>query len=129
MTKIKQIFQMQSKRNNPNSYRVYDVSGISPTLTASGGGGHQPHIVEGRNEMGLRIRKLTPRECMRLQGVDDEVIDKLIAAEISDSQLYKAAGDAVTVNVVYAIAKAIREQTEPKENVSFEELLEDKKDE
>ena len=79
--------------------------------------------------MGLRIRKLTPRECMRLQGVEDEIIDKLISAEISDSQLYKAAGDAVTVNVVYAIAKAIREQTEPKENVSFEELLEDKKDE
>lgn len=123
MTKIKQILQMQSKRDNPNSYRVYDVSGISPTLTVPGGGGRQPHISDGRNEMGLRIRKLTPRECMRLQGVEDEVIDKLISAGISDGQLYKAAGDAVTVNVVFAVAKAIREQTEPKENVNFDDIL------
>lgn len=54
-----------------------------------------------------RPRKLTPRECMRLQGVDEEVIDRLIASGISDSQLYKAAGDAVTIPVVYEIAKKI----------------------
>jgi DNA (cytosine-5)-methyltransferase 1 len=52
-----------------------------------------------------RIRRLTPRECMRLQGVADEVTDKLIAAKISDSQMYRAAGDACTVNVIYEIAK------------------------
>lgn len=51
-----------------------------------------------------RIRKLTPRECMRLQGVDDAVTGKLIEAGISDTQLYKAAGDAVTIPVVKAIA-------------------------
>jgi DNA (cytosine-5)-methyltransferase 1 len=54
---------------------------------------------------GIRIRRLTPRECMRLQGVADEVTDKLIAAKISDSQMYRAAGDACTVNVIYEIAK------------------------
>jgi DNA (cytosine-5)-methyltransferase 1 len=52
-----------------------------------------------------RIRRLTPKECMRLQGVDDAVTDKLIAAGISDSQLYRSAGDAMTVNVLYEIAK------------------------
>ena len=51
------------------------------------------------------IRKLTPRECMRLQGVPDSITDKLIAAGISDTQLYRAAGDAVTVNVVREIGK------------------------
>jgi DNA (cytosine-5)-methyltransferase 1 len=51
------------------------------------------------------IRVLTPRECMRLQGVPDYITDKLIAANISDSQLYRAAGDAWTVNVGYEIAK------------------------
>ena len=55
----------------------------------------------------MRIRRLTPRECMRLQGVPDSVTDKLIVAGISDTQLYRAAGDACTVNVVYEIAKAI----------------------
>lgn len=42
---------------------------------------------------------------MRLQGVDDAITDKLIAAGISDTQLYRAAGDAWTVNVGYEIAK------------------------
>lgn len=52
-----------------------------------------------------RIRRLTPRECMRLQGVPDYITDKLIAARISDTQMYRAAGDAVSVPVVYEIAK------------------------
>lgn len=52
-----------------------------------------------------RIRRLTPKECMRLQGVSDEITDKLVAAGISDSQLYRSAGDAMTVNVLYEIAK------------------------
>lgn len=54
-----------------------------------------------------RIRRLTPRECMRLQGVPDYITDKLIAAGISDTQMYRAAGDACTVNVIYEIARRI----------------------
>ena len=51
----------------------------------------------------FRIRKLTPRECWRLQGFPDEAFDR--AAEVnSNSQLYKQAGNSVTVNVIYAIA-------------------------
>lgn len=52
-----------------------------------------------------RIRRLTPRECMRLQGVPDYITDKLIQAGISDTQMYRAAGDACTVNVIYEVAK------------------------
>lgn len=54
-----------------------------------------------------RIRRLTPRECMRLQGVPDYITDKLIAAGISDAQMYRAAGDACTVNVIYEIARRL----------------------
>ena len=54
-----------------------------------------------------RIRRLTPRECMRLQGVPDYITDKLIAARISDTQMYRAAGDACTVNVIYEIARRL----------------------
>ena len=54
-----------------------------------------------------RIRRLTPRECMRLQGVPDYITDKLIAAGISDTQMYRAAGDACTVNVIYEIARRL----------------------
>lgn len=53
-----------------------------------------------------RIRKLTPRECWRLQGFPDWAFDK--AAEVnSDTQLYKQAGNSVTVNVIEAIAKEL----------------------
>ena len=54
----------------------------------------------------VRIRKLTPRECFRLQGWTDEYFDR--AAMInSDSQLYKQAGNGVTVNVIQAIAERL----------------------
>ena len=54
----------------------------------------------------ISIRKLTPRECWRLQGFTDEQFDKAAAVN-SNSQLYKQAGNAVTVNVVEEIGKHI----------------------
>lgn len=51
----------------------------------------------------LRIRKLTPLECWRLQGFSDEQFYKAKNSGVSNSQLYKQAGNAVTVNVVDAI--------------------------
>ena len=56
---------------------------------------------------GCRIRKLTPRECWRLQGFPDWAFDKAKNAGISDSQLYKQAGNSVTVSVVYEIARRL----------------------
>ncbi len=56
-----------------------------------------------------RIRRLTPRECWRLQAFDDFLFDRAKAAGISDAQLYKQAGNAVTVNVVYEIGLKLAE--------------------
>lgn len=53
-----------------------------------------------------RIRRLTPRECLRLQGWTDDRID-LVMPLHSDTQLYKQAGNGVTVNVVEAIGKRL----------------------
>ncbi|HBE9673988.1 TPA: DNA cytosine methyltransferase, partial [Clostridioides difficile] len=50
------------------------------------------------------IRRLTPKECFRLQGFPDKYYERA-ASVCSDSQLYKQAGNAVTANVVYEIAK------------------------
>ena len=56
---------------------------------------------------GFRIRKLTPRECWRLQGFPDWAFDK--AQEVnSKTQLYKQAGNSVTVNVIKAIAQNLK---------------------
>ncbi|NFS21388.1 DNA cytosine methyltransferase [Clostridium botulinum] len=57
---------------------------------------------------GGRIRRLTPKECWRLQGIPDDITDKVINAGISDTQMYKGAGDACTVNVIYEIARRLK---------------------
>jgi len=56
----------------------------------------------------ISIRKLTPRECFRLQGWTDDYFDKAQFVN-SDSQLYKQAGNAITVTVMEDIAKALKE--------------------
>ena len=51
----------------------------------------------------FRIRKLTPKECFRLMGVDDKDIDKIQAAGVSNSGQYKLAGNSIVVDVLYHI--------------------------
>ena len=62
---------------------------------------------QGIVERGGRIRRLMPRECLRLQGFEDSQIDKILAIT-SDAQAYKQAGNCVTVNVIEAIGRRIR---------------------
>lgn len=108
---------------------VYSDEGISPTLTTNKGEGIKilqvgrgfnkggvkdivPALTKNSwqennfliNKLTWRIRKLTPRECWRLQWFPDWAFDR--AAEVnSNSQLYKQAGNSVTVNVIWKIAK------------------------
>lgn len=170
---------------NPQTGRVYDIDGISPTLNTMQGGGHEPKVMviddQGRKNKkispkhvvptlraqshgnepkivirqgtkqgyalastgdyinldfpnsktrrgrvgrqvantlltsgnqgvvteGLKIRKLTPRECWRLQAFPDWAFDK--AQEVnSKTQLYKQAGNSVTVNVIKSIAERLK---------------------
>lgn len=67
----------------------------------------QANSVQGLVERGGRIRRLMPRECLRLQGFDEDQIDRLLAIT-SDAQAYKQAGNSVTVNVIEAIGQRIR---------------------
>ena len=60
----------------------------------------------------FRIRKLTPRECFRLMGVDDKDIDKMQAAGISQSGQYKLAGNSIVVDVLYHIFRKMFIDTE-----------------
>ena len=53
----------------------------------------------------MRIRRLTPKECWRLMGFDDEDFDKAKASGVSDSQLYKQAGNSIVVNVLEGVLR------------------------
>lgn len=84
-----------------NAYnKTIDQTGLSPTLTTRPEG-FKTAILPITED--LRIRKLTPLECWRLQGFTDEQFYKAKNSGVSNSQLYKQAGNAVTVNVVDAI--------------------------
>ena len=67
------------------------------------------HGVAVGNYPHYRIRRLTPLETWRLQGFSDEDFFKVRNAGMSDSQLYKQAGNSVTINVIDALAKNINE--------------------
>jgi len=86
--------------------RIYDSSGLAVCITSSSY--FMPKyvvIVPQKTKAGyaIAIRKLTPRECLRLMGWHDQDIDKLINANISNAQLYKLAGNSIVVNVLIGI--------------------------
>ena len=71
------------------------------TITAHAGHGDVPILIKEEGKE-MTIRKLTPRECWRLMGFDDEDFDK--ASKVcSKNQLYKQAGNSIVVNVLEAI--------------------------
>lgn len=127
--KVIQVGQIYPDSGNPQAGRIYDDNGISPAMDTCQGGNRMPKIIQnshGFNKGGVfenaptitsggkyqdnnfvlenyRIRKLTPRECWRLMGVKDDQFDRLHG--ISNSQLYKLAGNSIVVDVLEAIFK------------------------
>lgn len=120
------IRQMNKPKHSND--RVYATDGISPTLNTMQGGNRQPFVMRqplkflqrnqkniegdysftvdtantGGVKVGMKIRRLTPVECERLQGFPDNWTEG-----VSDTQRYKTLGNAVTVNVVEAVAKLL----------------------
>lgn len=89
---------------NTQYSRVYDSEGVSATLNAQGGG---LGAKTGLYNAGDKVRRLTPKECFRLQGFKDEMVELGYKLGISDTQLYKMAGNAVSVPVVEWVAQRV----------------------
>lgn len=84
-----------------------ELTDYARCLTAKQNGGIRNHRREASGVWdGFRIRRLTPRECLRLQGWTDDRIDRIVSLQ-SDSQIYKQAGNGVTVHVVEAIGRRL----------------------
>jgi len=79
------------------SMDIHSINGISKTLLSGGGGNTEPKIQEN-----FKIRKLTPRECFRLQDFPNDF--KFV---VSNSQLYKQAGNSISVNMMEMIFNQI----------------------
>lgn len=120
----------QSHGNEPKvivkeaTQKGYDIATIGDSINVSQpnsktrrgrvGHGIANTLVTGSEQATLtteyRIRKLTPRETWRLQAFPDELFDKAQQAGLSDSQLYKQAGNSVTVNVIEYIGNLLKER-------------------
>ena len=94
-------FQYDKKRSSVSEYKIDNDEGISQAVISA----HEPKVYGESTD--YRIRKLTPREVLRLQDVDDEDIDKIFAAGISNTQCYKLAGNSITVAPLYHIFRKL----------------------
>ncbi|CNJ66487.1 DNA (cytosine-5-)-methyltransferase [Streptococcus sp. CM7] len=90
-----------------STYRGRIGHQIAHTLTTSGNQGVAVPSQDKEHQSQLTIRRLTPRECFRLQGFPDWTYDKAAAVN-SKSQLYKQAGNSVSVPVIIAIAQRLK---------------------
>lgn len=94
-----------AERKMFNPYNEKEIKDIAPTQTRSCGSTTSSAAVlisEDGNHF-MKIRKLTPLECWRLMGFEDEDYNKAKSVGISDTQLYRQAGNSIVVNVLIAI--------------------------
>lgn len=70
-------------------------------------------LLEDITPVAMRIRKLTPRECFRLMGMDDKDIDTIQATGISQSSQYKLAGNSIVVDVLFHLFRKLLIETGP----------------
>lgn len=82
---------------------VHTTDSICRTLTGQGHSGTEPKIIGETKMSEYRIRKLTPKECWRLMGFNDEDIEKCYAVGESNSSLYKQAGNGIVTNCIELI--------------------------
>ena len=87
--------------NGHQSGEVHSPDGIAATVCACTHGYANANAAVTAHTYGVRIRKLTPRECWRLMGFLDEEFDRVHG--VSNSQLYKQAGNSIVVNVLSAL--------------------------
>lgn len=102
--------------NCSDEFNRGSLPGVSRCLKANN---HDSGVTDG-----LRIRKLTPLECWRLMGIDDECFYKAQASGVSNSQLYKQAGNGLVVDVFAYILSTMVGEEEKEEWMTVQELIE-----
>jgi site-specific DNA-cytosine methylase len=86
---------------NQSTKRVYHPDGKAPTLTTMGGGHREPKVITSETT----YRKLTTKECSRLQTIPDSYCDG-----VSNTQKYKMLGNSFTADVIAHLFKGLKEE-------------------
>lgn len=93
----------QEKKKISGLFGFYEMKPDEKALANKPKGRGWRYAMAEKGPAWVRIRKLTPRECFRLMDVDEDKINKLLNAGISDSQLYKLAGNSIVVSCMAGI--------------------------
>lgn len=145
LEQVGQIYGTE-KEPNPQAGQIYSSECLSPTLDTCSGGNRMPKILqrprgfnkggefeycpsitshswETNNALsnGIRIRKLTPIECFVLMGFGKEDCNRARAIGVSDSQLYKQAGNSIITNCVELLAEHLYKAQYDNDFVCFDE--------
>ena len=98
-----------AERKMFNPYNDKEIKDIAPTQTANCGNSYSSAavLISEDGTTFMRIRKLTPLECWRLMGFDDKDFYKAKDSGISDTQLYRQAGNSIVVNVLEKIIEGL----------------------
>lgn len=98
-----------AERKMFNPYNDKEIKDIAPTQIANCGNSYSSAavLISEDGTTFMRIRKLTPLECWRLMGFDDKDFYKAKDAGISDTQLYRQAGNSIVVNVLEKIIEGL----------------------
>ena len=115
---VAQTLTAKGQNNWTGSFVSEDIESIEKSKTI---GNQEPTIIHlkngenmtsDNNTSNLRIRKLTPKECFRLMGFEDKDVDILVENNISNTQLYKMAGNSIVVDVLEEIFVELLNQYE-----------------
>lgn len=145
LEQVGQIYGTE-KEPNPQTGRIYNSECLSPTLDTCSGGNRMPKILQrprGFNKGGefeecpsitshswetnnavsdnIRIRKLTPKECWRLMGFEDIDCENAAKIGVSDSQLYRQAGNSIITNCVELLAEHLYKAQYDNDFVCYDE--------
>jgi site-specific DNA-cytosine methylase len=106
--KLNQAKIISYTRDHVNGKTIeYHLKDTANTIHSKTTHGNTCQYVLNPDDKKSPVRKLTPTECFRLQGLDDEAIAAIDSTGISDTQKIKLAGNSICVDVLYHIFKAL----------------------
>lgn len=108
------VVQHFSRWGMTNGYKIIELETMEEK--------NQINLPEELKGKKFRIRKLTPKECFRLMGVDDADIEKIQASGVSNSGQYKLAGNSIVVDVLFHLFRKMFIETGPEKSEEPQQL-------
>ena len=104
---VLEVWETTNEVNVPYSYFISSTKGFGKGVVNASKDLVMDALQNLSPKSYFRLRRLTPRECFRLMDVDEVSINKLISSGVPEAQLYKLAGNAIVVDVLFHLFKSV----------------------